>query len=167
MATFDFVSFAIGLIAGMIILLIVLWVSYFTRSFLFTNCPSDTRSCGVSDLFSDPGDTLAHNPQLGASDILFLNGNNELFHNRAQRVSTCVPQDNQTVYMKFPQYCNFSDTESTGDTWKQTGFNSNIYKPIGFVGPTITTTGNCNPIDDSPLSNGIPLVKWDPNAISS
>lgn len=165
MGSFDFVSFTIGLLLGMIIMLVFVWIAYFTRSFLFTFCPVQTRACGAADFTNDPGDALAQNPQLTASDILFLDSNNHLFYKRVLRTTDCNPQ-NQTVFIEFPQYCSFSTTGGTAGIWKETAFNSNIYRPDGFSGPTITTSGSCEPVPGSQVVSGVPLVRWDANPIS-
>jgi len=165
MAYFNFVSFTIGLLMGMVILLLLVWVAYFTRSFLFTHCPSQARPCAGADYYNNPGDALANNPQLTASDILFLNNQNEMFYKRVPRVGNCIPESNQIVYIQYPEYCSFSSTGGTGGIWRETAFNSNIYKPNGFSGPTITTTGNCEPSPGSPVTSGTPLIMWDSSAL--
>ena len=166
MASFDFVSFIIGLLLGAIITLLLVWIAYFTRSFIFTYCPSQARPCGGADYYSNPGDALAHNPQIKQSDILFLNRDNEMFYTRMTKNTDCVPESNQVVYIKYPQYCSFSSTGGASGIWKETAFNSNIYNPDGFPGPTIITDGNCDPISGSSVTSGIGLIRWDPNPIS-
>lgn len=166
MAVFDFVSFIIGLLLGAILTLILIWISYFTRTFLFTYCPTQARPCGAADYFNDPGEALAHNPQITVSEILFINDQEEMFYKRVPRTTECVPESNQIVYMKFPQYCNFSTTGGTAGVWRETAFNSNMYNPDGFPGPTITTDGNCGPSPGSPVTDGTPILRWDPAPIS-
>lgn len=165
MEQFSFVSFVIGFLLGCIILLLLTWISYFTRTFIFTYCPISSRPCGGNDYYNDPGDGLAHNPQVTVNDVLFLNDQNELFYKRIPRVTDCVPEYNQLVYMKFPQYCSFTGGE-TGGIWKETSFNSNIYEPVGFTGATITTDGNCIPSEGSSYTSGVPVLRWDKNPIS-
>lgn len=167
MATFEFVSFIIGLLLGMIIMLILVWIAYYTRTFVFTYCPTQARPCGGADYYNDPGDALANNPNLEADDILFLNDKNEMFYNRVQKVTSCVPESNQTVYMKFPQYCSFSNTGGTAGVWKETAFNSNMYKADSVTSPhIIVTNGNCDPVPNQIVTSGVPIVKWDPNPLS-
>jgi len=163
---FEFTSFAIGFLIGMIILLLLVWIAYFSRTFIFTYCPSGPRLCGGADYYNDPGDALAHNAQITVSQILFLNDQNEMFYKRVPRSTDCTPESNQIVYMKFPQYCSFSSTGGTAGIWKETGFNSNIYKPDNFAGPTITTDGNCSPVPGSPVTMGTSIIRWDPNPIA-
>lgn len=165
MAAFDFTSFIIGVLLGMLVMLVLVWVAYFTRSFLFTYCATQALPCAGAEYYNDPGDALATNPQLEANDILFLNSDDLLLYKRVQKTSACTPQSNQTVVMTYPQYCSFSNTGTSGATWRETAFNSNIYKPYGFAGPTIVTDGNCIPSPGLPVSQGIPLVKWDANAV--
>jgi hypothetical protein len=146
-------------------MLLLVWIAYFTRLFLFTYCPTQARACGGADYYNDPGDALANNPQLTPSDILFLNDQNEMFYKRVPKSTNCIPESNQIVYIKYPQYCSFSTTGGTAGIWIETAFNSNIYKPNGFPGPTITTTGNCDPSPGSSVTSGVPLLQWDPNAL--
>lgn len=169
MAGFDFISFIIGLLLGMLIAIIIVWVAYFTRSSVFAFCPIQTRPCGAGDLFNDPGDALANTPSLGVSDILFINSEGRMFYKRVPRNTDCVPESNQVVYIQYPQYCSFSSSEGvpmTG-TWKETAFNSNIYKPVGFAGPTIVTDGNCQPAVGQSVSSGVTLLRWDANPLSA
>lgn len=165
MGSFNFESFFIGVLLGMIILLLLVWISYATRSFVFTYCPIQARACGGADYYNDPGDALAHNPQITVAEILFLNDQDNMFYRRVPRTTECVPEGNQIVHMRFPQYCSFSNG-GTGGVWKESAFNSNIYRPVGFAGPTITTDGNCDPAPGSPFTTGQPLLRWDPNPIS-
>lgn len=165
MGSFDFTSFIIGLLLGAIMTLILIWISYFTRSFLFTYCAAQPIPCGGADYFNDPGEALANDKGLTAGNILFLNSNDQLLYKRVQKNTACTPESNQTVIMKYPQYCSFSGTGGTG-TWRETAFNSNIYKPYGFAGPTIITEGNCIPVEGEPVTDGIPLVKWDTSTIT-
>jgi len=172
MASFEFISFIIGLLLGMIFMLLFIWIAYFTRTFLFSYCASSARYCSSKDYFNNPGEALVHNPQLKASDILFItnknnpNGQEEMYYKRVLKDFDCTPQNNQTVYMQYPQYCSFSSTGGSSGVWRETAFNSNIYKPDGFVGPTIMTEGNCVPIPDSGVSSGIILLKWDPSPLT-
>ena len=163
---FEFTSFMIGFLLGLIIMLLLVWIAYFTRTFIFTFCPTQARPCGGADYFNDPGDALAHNPQITVADILFLNDENKMFYRRVPRSTDCVPESNQLVYMMFPQYCSFSSTGGTAGIWKETAFNSNVYRPDGFPGPTLTTEGDCNPTPGSSVADGVPLLRWDPNPIS-
>lgn len=163
---FEFVSFVIGLLLGGIITLLLIWIAYFTRSFLFTYCATNADPpCAGADYYNNPGDALANGANI--NDILFLNDQNQLFYERVARVGSCTPQANQIVNVLYPQYCSFSTTGGITGIWKETAFNSNIYKPAnGIPGPTITTTGNCIPTAGSPVDIGLPILKWDTNPIS-
>lgn len=167
MSDFSFISFIIGVIIGTIITLVLLWIAYFTRIFLFTHCPKRSRPCGSSDYYNDPGNALAHNPNLSPSDILFINNNHEMFYKRVPRNTNCNPDFNQLVYIKYPQYCAFTGVDNVIGLWKQTAFNSNIYKPVDSNQPIVTTKGNCTPDENPFVTIGTPVLKWDPNPISN
>ncbi|CAH6418159.1 Hypothetical protein HVR_LOCUS34 [uncultured virus] len=146
----------------MIIMLLLIWIAYFTRSFIFTYCPTTSKTCGGADYYNNPGDALANGAQL--NEILFLNEKNELLYKRVPRTTDCTPGTGQTVDMVFPQYCAFSGPSGVSGTWKETAFNSNIYKPVdGTVGPTITTTKDCQPAPGLVVDKGTPLLRWDAN----
>lgn len=166
MAAFDFVSFMVGFLLGLIVMLLFVWLAYATRSFIFTYCPTQARPCGGADYYNNPADALANNPQITVADILFLNDENKMFYRRVPRNTDCVPESNQLVYMKFPQYCSFSSTGGITGVWKETAFNSNMYRPDGFAGPTVTTDGDCIPTAGEPVTNGVPLLRWDSNPVS-
>lgn len=164
--TFDAVSFWIGLLIGAIVMLVIIYACYVSRVLFFTYCPTTTPGCAGADYYNDPGDALANNPNITPAEILFLNDNNQLLYKRVPAVSDCIPESNQTVHIKYPQYCSFGNASGVTGTWKETAFNSNIYNPVGVVGPTITTDGDCQPVGGSPVTTGIPLIQWDPNPIS-
>jgi len=166
MARFEFISFTIGLLLGMIMLLIFVWIAYFTRTFIFTYCPSQARPCGGADYYNDPGDALANYPKLTVDDILFINADDEMYYRRVPKSTDCIPEANNLVYMQYPQYCSFSVTGGTTGTWRETAFNSNLYSPYGFIGPSVVTGGDCIPAPGSPVQSGTPILRWDTNPIS-
>jgi hypothetical protein len=150
---FHLISFVIGLILGMIIMLLIFWIAYSCRASVFSYCPHNIPKCTGADYYNDPGDALAHFPTLQANQILFLK-DEKLYYTRVQKNSKCSPESNQTVVIKYPEYCSFD-----GVQYEQTFFNSNVYKNGG----TITTQGNCIPNSGQGITNGVPLVKWDAN----
>jgi len=158
--SFEFISFTIGLLLGMIILLILVWIAFYTRTFLFTYCPTQARACSGPDYYNNPGEALSNGANI--NDILFLNDQNEMYYKRVPKTTNCVPVSNQAVHIFFPQYCEFSDDKGLSNTYKSNSFGSNIYKPAsGLPGPTITTSGNCDP-NPGIYTDGVPLLKWDP-----
>lgn len=160
MASFDFTSFIIGVLLGLILMLVLIWVAYFTRSFIFTYCQSSCPTCAGASYYNNPGDALANNTPL--NEILFVD-NGKMLYKRIPKTKECTPDHGQTVHMTYPQYCTFSGSGVSG-TWKQTAFNSNIYKPIdGTIGPTITTSGDCIPAPGMPVDKGVPILRWDVN----
>lgn len=166
-AKFDIVSFVIAFLLGMIITILLVWISYFTRSFIFTYCSSGPRMCSSVDYHNDPGDAII-NSKVKIEDTLFLSEQDEMFYKRVPNTNECVTQHTQTVFMKYPQYCNFSDDQVT-NTYRQTAFNSNIYEPIDNYSndlELVTTEGSCVPIPNSRHTKGKPILKWDANPIS-
>ena len=165
MGNFDTATFFIGLLLGMIIMLILVWIAYYSRTFVFTYCPTQARPCGGVDYYNNPGEALGNDQNLQASDILFkVKGDgkigDKLLYTRVPRNTSCVPEGNQTVRMPFPQYCIFSGPNGNVE-YRDTAFNSNIYNPSVGIGPTIITAENCVPSSGF-FTSGTPEVKWDP-----
>lgn len=155
------VSIIIGVFLGMLLMLLLVWIAYATRTVLFTYCPVETNACTGSDYFNDPGNAIAAgaNPDY----ILFLNDQNQLYYQRVIMPNVnCVPFGDQTIHVVYPQYCSF--TTNTGETLtgKNTGFASPVY-----IVPTLTfpvvTDGDCDPIPNPQVVSGIPLIRWDSN----
>lgn len=165
--TWDNGSFWIGVVIGMIIFLIIVWICYNTRTFLFTFCARNTPGCVNTDYYNDPGEALGHDPRLTASDILYLNNEEEMMYVRVPKVNTCIPEANQTIQIIYPEYCNFINEDyPNGLEYRQTHYGSNIYQPTGGSGPAnIMTDKNCDPKADSGFTSGIPLIKWDPTTV--
>lgn len=166
MAVFDFVSFIIGLLLGAIFMLLFVWIAYYSRTFLFTYCPTQARACGGADYYNDPGDALANYPQLSVQDMLFIE-NGILYYKRPPQTTNCFVQTQaQTVQILYPQYCEFTNINGTSSIWKETSFNSNMYTNVNF-GSVVETNGNCDPIStpSNQFSGGVPVVQWDTNPI--
>lgn len=163
MAVWDFTSFVIGLLIGMIIMILLVWIAYYTRTFLFTSCPTSTPACAGADYYNNPGDALANGANI--NDILFLNDQNVMLYKRVPRVSGCTPESNQVVEIQYPQYCSFTTAEGTTETGKALQYNSPMYAVSGVKNPIITS-GNCVPAPGTGAVSGVPLLRWDPNPIS-
>lgn len=158
---FSWISFFIGLLVGMIIILVIIWITYATKTFLFSYCAGNPTFCKGDDYYNDPGDALTQGAQL--DDILFLNDINEMFYRRLPRNSSCAPTNDQTVVIDNPQYCNFTGPSGTVEG-KSLQFNTPIYRLPN--GSTITSDGNCVPSGGSGFTSGVPELKWDPNPLT-
>jgi len=160
---FDFISFIIGLLLGMIIMLVLVWIAYYNRTFVFTYCPTQARACSGLDYYNNPGKALSDGANI--DDILFINDNNEMFYRRVPRTTTCIPTLNQVVPIRYPQYCSFKSNIGITNTYKQTVYGSNMYYlSNGDISPPVSTNGNCSPISNF-YTSGVPLLKWDPSPI--
>jgi hypothetical protein len=152
--------FAVGFLLGVILTLIFVWITYATRTFIFTNCVTSTPPCLGADYYNDPGEAIAHGYK--ANEILQIDMD-IMYYKRVQKVRDCVPENNQTIHIEFPQYCTMNNADhSIEGTWKQTIYGSNIYEPVGFSGQTVTTNGNCVPMVGYSVTQGVPQLKWDP-----
>lgn len=162
---FDWVSFTIGGLVFSIIILLVIWITYYTRTFIFQYCATQPPYCTGIDYYNNPGNAIANGADV--DDILFINNQNEMFYKRVPRTDDCIPQSNQVIPIQYPQYCEFETAFGMTGTWKQTFFTSNVYRPAdGSLNPTVTTTGNCIPAPGSFVVNGKPLLQWDPTPIN-
>lgn len=161
----NIVSFIVGFIIGMIILIIIVWILYATRAPPFSFCSDGTR-CTGADYYNDPGDALAANPSLVASDILAITSDQIMLYDKVLKKADCIPEHDQIVEITYPQYCNFSTATGVTAQYRDVAFNANIYKPVSGTGSNVATTGNCKPmVPGSIYVDGVPVLKWDKNPL--
>ena len=156
-------SFALGLLAGIIITLIIVLILYVTQLFIFANCNVATPTCRRGDYILNPSTALDEGYQL--DQILFQNSEGEILYKRPPAVSGCIPNaDNQTVTIKNPQYCIFTTTDANQYEAKNTFFESPVYNFTTSNGTPVEvlSSGNCNPEISQPsiVTSGIPELKW-------
>lgn len=148
---FDWISFLIGLLIGLLLMLIIVWICYDTRTFVFEYCATQSPYCSGINYFNDPGQAIGC---AGANidDILFLNREDELFYRRVQKTNKCIATTDQVVHIPYPQYCLF-DINGVAVQGK-------LITDVDYLltnGDTIASNPNCQP----PNSTGTPLLKWD------
>lgn len=155
---FEFISFVIGLLLGMIIMLIFIWIFYYSRLFIFTYCPKQTPIYDPSNYYINPGDAISNGSDI--NDILFINSQNELFYKQVSKHNN-NHLSGLGIHISHPQYCQFFDNTDNSIVYKSSSFGSNIYNPVdGSTAPVVTTNANCSPISEI-FTHGIPLIKWD------
>jgi hypothetical protein len=166
---FHSISFTIGLLLGMIIMLIIIWISYYTKTFLFTYCSTKAPVCGIDDYFINPGNALAYGeiagvPNITPADILFkkvVNGVTGMYYDVVAKNNNCVAKQFER-YIPFPQYCEFFNENGTSaGKFKRDAFNNYRNTSSTIVLPPVTTLKNCNPATDGYSSNGTILIEWD------
>jgi hypothetical protein len=157
---FQFSSFSIGILLGLLIMLVLVWIAYNSRIFVFTYCPTSTPTCSASDYFNDPGEALAHGANI--DDILFLNDKNILLYKRVPNTTTCTPGPNQIVPVPHPEFCSFSGSGLSGITGTRVSIHDlNTYN-INVPGrkSTVLSRENCVPDTGQFVTSGIPLIQW-------
>ena len=163
------ISFIIGLIIGMIILIIIVWILYATRAPPFSFCSDGTR-CTGTDYYNDPGDALAANPSLTASEILVITTDEVMLYDRVRKTADCIPEGDQIVEITYPQYCSMTQANGATFLYRDIAFNANVYRPApGTTGPVpnLATQGSCMPMIEpgSPFVRGVPVLRWDKNPL--
>lgn len=159
----DSISFIIGILVGLIIMLVVMWLLYSSRSLMFTFCPRNTPVCRSSDYYNDPGDAIA----VGADpdDILSKDDQGKVFYHRVLRNSGCRPDHGQTIYIANPQTCTF--TTELGSTFDATSISFNIPQYMNDE-YSITTDNDCNVVSSTgpeTIVSGETSLTWDPNPV--
>jgi hypothetical protein len=155
--------FFIGLLAGFIIIVVLVWIAYGTRILFFSRCAGHDPYCAGADYFNDPGQAIAGGAN--QDDILFLNDNGQMFYKRVPQHTGCHPDIGQIVPIVHPQYCNFTDGVARY-TGRSSSFNSPHYTINTNGGKVVVETdANCAPIDTDPstltITSGSPILKWD------
>lgn len=172
----DAVSLIVGMVIGAIIVIIIFWATYHTRTLIYTTCPADTPVCLYQDYWNDPGNALSQNTNLSPSDILYLDSGT-MKYKRVAKTSTCVPSaTTQTVTIENPEYCSFTTSSSATFTGKNERFESPFYNGKLSDGTLVNvlSRGNCQPLrsETNPcpdlatcdiVVSGTPLIQWDPN----
>lgn len=163
MNNFDFVSFTIGLLLGMIIMLIFVWIAYYTRTILFTYCPYEPHFCLSGDYYMNPGEALASDSNLKDTDILVVH-DGKLYYKRITK-NPCTPGKNQTIVVPFPQFCLFRDDAGGEVLYKNKQYNSPFYLPYHMNESNgniqITSLGHCDPMPGMAMTSGTPVAKWE------
>ena len=148
----------VGFVMGMIITILLFWLLYDTRSFVFANCPVNQKQCSSADYYNDPGDAIANG--YSASDILTI-VDGVMYYTRVPKNDDCTPGPNQTVQITNPQYCLFTPTTGGNSVvGKSVSFNNYNYLLEG-TSSSLTTNGNCIPQGSS--YTGEPILEWNPN----
>ena len=163
--SWDGPSCVIGIFIGMSILLIISWICYSTRTFIYVDIPLKYPECRFSNYFNNPGNAIANGSKV--EDILTLNKENRMIYQRVPK-DVCVPASNQDIRIFNPQYCLFSyDDNGVVKTLegKNTFYESPHYTAT-LDGQTIDITSlpNCQPASNNAgltMTGGIPEIKWD------
>jgi len=165
---FNWWIFLFGIVIGIIITILLVWLFYSQRWIIFSNCNNVVPICNSINYFNDPTDALKNNPNLKPSDILMLNSNGtQLIYKRVPKISNCMPGSDQNIVIDFPEVCQFSD--STGETLAAQRGPVNVttlsidYKANNFTIPQVKK--NCvNPFPSNPVkwlvNSGKPTTQW-------
>jgi hypothetical protein len=162
----DSVSFIVGLLAGFFLCVIIVWILYATRSFVFTGCVRHPSVCRSSDYYNDPGDALAAGAKI--SDILFRDADGNISYKRVQKHSNCVPSsDNVTVPITHPEYCSFLSPDGARYEGKNLTFESPVYTYIDSDNNSfqVMTDKSCKVVSSMPdgVTAGMSVLRWDAN----
>lgn len=158
---FDFVSALIGLFFGFLIAVIITWIGYSTRTFVFTACAAEGVKCRFVNYFNNPGKAISEGYE--ADQIMYIDDNGRLIYKRVTK-DVCIPGSNQEVPVPRPQYCSFEDEGGRKHTGKNDKFESPYYTLLGTnIG--VTAGKNCVPESTDcnsryEMVNGVPLVRW-------
>lgn len=163
----DSSSFGVGIFVGLIILIVIFWIAYVTRTFVFATTPYSYPECRSSDYFNNP--TYALRDGYTVDQILALDGD-QMLYRRVPR-DVCVPGENQQVHITNPQYCQFTGVIPGGDPFtfeaRNHLFDTRFYTSTDMIDGEfveVTTDGDCQPVSntgDITVTDGIPLLQWD------
>lgn len=146
-------------------MLVLNWIGYSTRIFIYADIPWNYPQCRFSNYFNNPGNAISNGAIV--DDILSVNGAGNMTYQRVPK-DVCVPGSNQDVRIVNPQYCEFTLADGRKIEAKNTFFESPYYvstKDVNGRKLDIISKPSCNAISNSQdidITSGIPLVKWDP-----
>ena len=158
----DWVSFWIGFLFAFFLAILIFWLLYITRSFVYSNCPDSNSKCRGNDYIENPG--VALNEGYKIDQILSV-ANGHMYYKRPPKSSNCTVGSNQTIIIRNPQYCQFTTNSGENFDAKSISFKSDTYSYVDDEGDVVyvVTEGDCQPNPNvSPgYSGGTILLKWD------
>jgi hypothetical protein len=163
---FDFVSFLIGIFFGFLIAVIITWIGYSNKVFVFTGCAINGLKCRYSNYFNNPAKAISEG--FTADQIMYVNDNGVLMYKRVPK-DLCFPTANQTIPVPRPQYCSFSDKNNNTYIARNDKFESPYYTilntNVGVIAGKncIPESTDCNA--KSEMVSGVPIVRWDASSM--
>lgn len=161
----DVMSFIIGLFFGLMLMIVICWSAFTTRTFIFTGCTKDELQCRRVDYYNNPGQAIKEEGVSDQDILAVVDG--KLIYRRVPKVN-CRPSSNQDVQIYYPQQCQFTIDHDSGKKENFIGVNGFFESPYytGMVGDTkidVMTTNNCNPLRSSShnVISGKPIAKWE------
>ena len=157
-------SCVIGIFIGLSIMLILTWIGYSTRTFIYADIPLEYPECRFSNYFNNPGNAIANGSDV--NQILSINRKGEMMYQRVPK-DICVPSSDQDIHIFNPQYCSFKMNDGTSIEAKNTFYESPYYISTTDVNGKkldIVSLPNCQPASNSQgldLIGGYPEIKWD------
>lgn len=156
-ARWSWPAFAIGLVVGILLVILLLWLAFITRTLVFRFTPQAFPTCGATDYLNDPQEAV----RLGGleEDHLFVS-EGILLYRRKQANTRCVPGADQVISIPQPPICSFTDGENQDFTGHLIANTDGQYRvPTGAGDMTIKAKRHCRPqaTDSSPFVTGRPL----------
>lgn len=144
---------AIILALLVLVILTIFFILYINQSWIFS--PTYLSPvCRQIGYFNNPSVAIANNYK--ASDILSIR-NGQMFYTRPPR-ENCSPDSRQTVHIRYPQFCKFTDTDGNVTEWKDLFFEANVYTHPSIEG-IVRTDQDCKPLGTTYVSGTIEN-KW-------
>lgn len=163
---YDFFSFIVGFLLGMIVMLLIVWLAYSTRTAMFSYCPRNPPICRGNDYYNNPGEALTNGYDINR--LLYINDKGEMYYRRVTNAVGCIPDQGQTIHIRYPQYCQFKDQNGSTVAGKSIYYGSNIYKLQNGTSTSVQTLQDCVPNDSETFYYaGRPLLKWDPAVLQN
>lgn len=148
---FELLSIMLGLVAGMLIMLLLVWAAYASRTVVFSRCAVPAKPCTSADYINDPAEAIA----LGHTSNLFV-GDGKLYYKRALsgRREPCHPDLDQTVHIHYPRVCSFRSRGAAPERAVMQGQGRYLLES----GRVVDALPNCSSLD--PNFTGTPLPEW-------
>lgn len=154
---FDIWSLLIGLFLGMIIMIILSWISYNNKILIFANLPTQGLTCRSNQYFNNPVEAIKHgaNPK-----NMFSIKDGELYYTRVPK-ELCRPGSSQTIPVQ-PQFCEFTTEDGYKFEAKNDTYDSPYYFSTSGEKIEVYAPKNCKPLrSTSNVVSGHPKLKWE------
>lgn len=153
---FDLITFLIGLFSGMILMIILSWISYNNNILIFANLPTQGITCRSNQYYNNPIEAIKHgaNPK----DIFSIK-DGSLYYTRVPK-ELCRPGPSQTIKVQ-PQFCQFTTESGQSFEAKNRSYDSAYY----FSNDNeyeVYAPSNCKPQrSNADVVSGRPILKWE------
>lgn len=152
-------AFFVGFLIAVVAVLIIIWILYINRLFVFHTCTGEEPTCKRSDYINNPTDAI--NDGYSINTVLSIH-DNKMYFTRPVNNNSCVPGNNQTVLVPFPEFCSFETDQGSYEGTNGGVGSKYVFTTLLGEEVIVDTSNSCVPVSSEPdiVISGKPVLKW-------